>query len=438
MLRGERYWQVRARRLRTKINLATWLEQAAVPSVIAAGLTAALVLLLRHHWHAAQLHWQLLISTVPVTIALLTSWIISRRRFISSLDALVRLESRHGLNAALSTAHEGAGPWPPAPGKLQHPLRWRWMRTLVPTVLMLGLITTAWLLPVQAPATNNAGYAEPATWKLVETQLDELVEKRIVDKSSTEEARAAIEALRKRPKGEWFDHSSIEAGDRILRAQQRNMSELENRMRETARALREVAENRKGIQGAGPKPDAAFNELLKDLRMGGLTPDKELLDKLSELQSPDGKPLNQLDRRELAELLDRIEGNARQLEEMLKEMQGQAGGGLPGGPEGEGQDGKANGEKPGDGPGDGGPPLGNPDHPGLDPQQSTPLAAGDTSRSLPGDFLGEGEATHDVDPNESPTLREGGAAQQPGDGGSAVWRESLHPREQEALRRFFE
>jgi hypothetical protein len=53
-------------------------------------------------------------------------------------------------------------------------------------------------------------------------------------------------------------------------------------------------------------------------------------------------------------------------------------------------------------------------------------------------MVGEAEARHEVDADDSPTLRSGGAPVQPGDGGGAVWSDSLHPSEQEALRRFFE
>lgn len=445
MSRNGRYWLSKASQLRRKINLAVWLELIAIPGVISAGVTAAAILLLRHYWPQLHPSWQWLISTLPILICGAASIAAARSRFIPLQAALIRLECRHQLNAALSTAHEGAGPWPPPSDHVHDGLHWSWSRASLPCLLMLALIFTAWSLPVKTPTKAASVISEPASWKLVENSLAKLIKNNLVDKSSTEPAQKAIEALRERPQEKWFDHSSIEAGDRIVESHQRELFELENNLRETARALRDLAELRKGIQSQGPPPDARYSDLLSELRMGGLKPDEELLKKLSELQGENGTPLNQLDIRQLADLLDQVEGNARKLSEMLGQMQGnQASGEQPGqnaqqpgfGQNGD-QLGPIQGEPP-RGPGQGGALEGEPKDLELDPLQNAPLQAGDTSRSLPGDFLGEGEAKHHVDTNHSPTLSTGGAASQPGDGGSAVWRESLHPSEQEALKRFFE
>jgi len=441
-------WLSLARRLCCKVNFAFWLDRAAVPVVVMAGVAAGGLLMVRHHWPDTAHQWLFAMGALLPMAALLWAWWRSRKRFIGIDEAMVRLEVRHGLHAALSTARAGAGAWPPVPAAADDGLSWRWGRAGFPPLLAAGLVAAAWLLPVTARPTATQ-VSEPAAWSLVEADLQTLVEQRVVDEPSTEDARQAIEALRERPQGEWFDHSSIEAGDRILLAHQRDMAALEAKMRETVRALRQAAEPRPGNPNNQPALDQAFNGMLHGLRTGGLRPDPELMEKLSKLAGENGSALNQLDAQQLAELLERMEENARLLAEMCDRFQGMPdfmahceGGECNGTGEdgdmlagfGQGDDGRG---APARGPGEGGPLFGD-ENDGVDATLHMPLPAGDLSRAAPGDMIGETEARHDDDAGDSPVLRSGGAPVQPGDGGGAVWNDTLHPSEQQALRRFFE
>jgi hypothetical protein len=73
----------------------------------------------------------------------------------------------------------------------------------------------------------------------------------------------------------------------------------------------------------------------------------------------------------------------------------------------------------------------------LDTGELTGLEAKDLSRSTPGDLLELQNGEHDVDRNTS-RLTEGGDTAATGRGGDRVWRDSLDPEEQRALKRFFE
>ena len=221
-------------------------------------------------------------------------------------------------------------------------------------------------------------------------------------------------------------------------------------IRRTVAAMRQAADPGQGQEAGQQAAQAqAFQQMLEGLRTGGLRPDAELMEKLSQMAGEEGEGLRQLTAEELAELLENLEQNAQLLAELRDQLQGMPG--MPGecegglcdgsGEEGEGQ-GQGDSDQPGQGaptrgPGEGGPLFGD-QKDGVNANKLTPLAAGDLSRAAPGDMVGEAQAEHEIDEQDSPALRSGGAPVRPGDGGGAVWSDTLHPREQDALRRYFE
>jgi hypothetical protein len=60
----------------------------------------------------------------------------------------------------------------------------------------------------------------------------------------------------------------------------------------------------------------------------------------------------------------------------------------------------------------------------------------DIKRLAPGDVLGVTDGKHEVDKNAT-LAKQGGDIQNTGDGGAAVWQNSLLPAEREALKRYF-
>ena len=62
---------------------------------------------------------------------------------------------------------------------------------------------------------------------------------------------------------------------------------------------------------------------------------------------------------------------------------------------------------------------------------------GDISRAQPGDLLGIGDGQHKIDETRmAPTAA--GEVQSEGQGGTAVWRESLLPNEKKVLKKYFQ
>ena len=108
-----------------------------------------------------------------------------------------------------------------------------------------------------------------------------------------------------------------------------------------------------------------------------------------------------------------------------------------------GDDGSGDGGEDGNGVGNGGINRGpghdpnilrNPKDP-LDVGALTALEAKDLSRSMPGDLLELQNGKHSVDQKAS-NLSSGGQASK-GAGGDRIWRESLNPDEQRALKNYF-
>lgn len=425
-------WMRHAHRLRRKINCGKWLDLVAVPIVLAAGGTAGLLLLGKYY--APTESWTLIVAALLPVLAIAWAWWKAKSRFVSEGQALVRLELQHGLHSALSTAYQGVGDWPPVPRCAQDGLRWRWARTGSPLFLALSLVLTAWFLPVTAHQSTT-GIIEPRSWQTVEENLEMLVQERVIDEESARDTREAIEELRRRPQKEWYDHSSIEAGDRIQLSHQREISDLKQQMRSAADALRQAAGGKNGKPGDKQMEQSELGEILDNLKAGGLKPNQDLMGQLREMTQGEN---GQIDPEQLKELLEQLQQNAEMLERMLEQLEGL--------PEGFGE-----GNEQGNGEGEDGPGRGAPDRgPGVDPNVfgdakdlleaplRKPLPAADLSQAALGDVLNVGEARHEIDPNDSPTLRSGIGPARAGDGGSAVWSDALLPDEQNALRRYFE
>jgi hypothetical protein len=137
-------------------------------------------------------------------------------------------------------------------------------------------------------------------------------------------------------------------------------------------------------------------------------------------------------------------GEGGQGEEWLDELL--ADGSHPGDKKCQGEgEGEGEGEKDGEGPGKGGVNRGPGHDPNLLGKASQELETGDMqglkatdlSKSLPGDLLELQDGEHDVDKSASQT-KAGGDVSDTGKGGDRVWKESLDPQEQKALKKFFE
>jgi hypothetical protein len=193
------------------------------------------------------------------------------------------------------------------------------------------------------------------------------------------------------------------------------------------------------LQSAGDSlPQAAKDALSKGLnsaadglRTGGMKPNEQLLQQLAQMGLKDAQGLSKEQLQSLAEALKK---NSEALKEALKnspelclaECQGNC---------------DKDGEKAAPG-GKGGGKKGAPltmkkDETNLESKKTEALTTEiDIKRLAPGDVLGVTDGKHEVDKNAT-LAKQGGDIQNTGDGGAAVWQNSLLPAEREALKRYF-
>lgn len=442
-------WKQEAGRVARRVNFGWWIESLTAPLVII-GLVGACTLLLIRRESPDTPAWQLGIGIVA-TLALLSgiAFMLARRHFEKTEVSMVRIEASMHLRNRLSAARAGVAPWPAVPARIDPGLSWNWQRVIIPPIAALAFLLAGLFIPVSAvPEDETNSPDEPLAWKQIETDLERLAQDDVIDESYLEEMRKKLEQMRAKEEEEWFSHSSLEATDSL---KQQHKSELENLERELGRADRALGSLQKN---ADKLPQAQkdqllnqFDQALQGLQNGALKPNPKLLDQLKQL---DPNNLGQLNQEQVQQLRENLKKAAQaagecqgggegggQGDEWLDELLDGQGEG-----QGEGQDGAADGEGPGGkggisrGPGHADGVLGK-EGDKLKTGDLEALEAKDLSRSLPGDLLQLQDGEHDVDKSAT-SSQSGGGINSTGSGGDRVWKESLDPEEQKALKRFFE
>lgn len=424
-------WLRLARALRRKINCGWWLQMCATPLVVLSLLLLVLTLWARRYWPEQVGAWYGWVVAGMVVLVLVGSWWVARRRFADLAATLVILESRLGMHNRLTAAAAGACEWPEAPGRVDHGIRWAPAQTLVPVLMAALFLAAAWWVPVTA-AAPRAIPDEPAAWRTTEAELAELAREDAVDPKSLEQTQQQVDELRAQEPEQWFAHASLEATDKMRESHLQAAAELQRNLRQTEQGLSRMAgsegtlsaKTRAGLQDR-------FRQALEAMQNGAMKPHPNLLNQLRDI---DPNQLGQIDRQQIERMLQELRDAAEALGECCGEGEGEIDGTLADG----------EGEEDGTMPGRGGVTEGPGTSDRLFGKERTELAAqppqalesADLSRALPGEVLETTDVERELE-RTSPALRSGGRAAAEGGGGS-TWRESLHPKEQEALKRFFE
>ena len=397
----------------------------------------------------------------------LGAWIWARRRFISSTDGLVQLEYRMKLNNALSAADAGFGRWPEPPSAvdLDDGIRWKRSHVVVPSLIFLGCLALAFLLPVPPPDIYTPPVVPPPTaMQAAETMIKELEKADVARKEDLSKFQEALDDLKQRSPDEWYNHSSLEAADHLKESISKSASELSQNYGKTQNSLEKLTDTN-APKSAAEKEQAAKDlaNALQGLQNGALQPNKELMDKLKSLDPEQLK--QQLTKEELDQLKEELkrrkeasaqggdnpaEGDGKDGPGSEEQAMRDAVNGENGEGEGEGEGGNSPGEGEGEGEeGKGkqgaGPPTRGPGTVDLKPKKSESdldtnnpekEQTRDLKRLAPGDLLGTSDGEHDVDKtNVGP--QSGGNAANKGEGGDAVQRENLLPEEKRVLKKFF-
>ena len=438
------FWRKRAITLSRRINFAWFLQVSAGPLLIASALAAVLVLLLRREagfidpltlsWSVAGL----------LVVVLMISFFIARRNFESPDTTLIRIEASEALDSSLSAAKAGLIPWPAAPPHSgRAPLKWHMPRAILPSLVSVAVLAAGLLIPIDARTSRqDQPVNQPQAWSRMDSQLEQLAEDAMVDEEYIEEMQERLDELRAQKEEDWFGHASLEATDSLQDAQNSDIAKLGQDLNEAENALESLLKNAENLP-ADQKNKLAqdFEKALEGMKNGAMKPNPELLDQLSKLDPSD---LGKLTPEQLSQLKENMgklqqslgeagETEGENWEDQLLADQQQNGEGQS---EGEGE------PRPGNG--SGGIQRGPGHDPGVlkdqkDPLEIgelTPLKAKDLSQAIPGDLLELQNGKHSVDESAS-KASDGGIASQ-GKGGDRVWKDSLAPDEQRALKKYFE
>lgn len=435
------FWLRQAEAIRQRVNLAWWIETFSTPVMVFSLIGAAALLWTRREMPGLEiLHLAALVAALVFLLGL-ACWFPARRKFEKADQSLVRIEASMRLRNALSAASAGVAPWPAPVNGIDAGLQWRWPRLLVPIVGSLVLLAAGLWIPVSAKqSANRNGPQEPQAWKQLAAELDHLAKEEVVDEKYLEETRKRLDELKAQEEDEWFSHSSLEATDSLKKSHQSETERVERELGRADKALGALEKN------AGAKSQAEkerlmeeFEQALQGLQNGAMKPNPELLE---QMRGMDLKNLKDLPPEQLQQLKENLakhgkclgecqgEGNEWDEELMADGDEGQ----------GEGED-----AKEGEGPGKGGvnrgpghaPGVLGKEREGVETGKMEGLAAKDLSNSAPGDLLELQDGEHEVEKNAS-AVTAGGDTKATGKGGDRVWKDSLDPDEQRALKRFFE
>jgi len=448
---NRKYWLERAETLSRRVNLGWFLQVLSAPLLVYSVIGACAVLILRREIQGFSMPFAGAGVAAGLVVVIAASLAFAIRRFEKPEKSLVRIEAGAGLNTALTSANAGVASWPEAPVTPSAALKWHLPKTFIPPLAALVLLALGLFIPISAKQrTDPSPSRQPQAWSQIDAQLEQLAEDKMVDEEYIKEMEKRLEELRAQEEQDWFNHASLEATDSLKESQNSNMEKLERDLNEAGNALEALAENADKMNAAQKqKLTEEFEQALQGLQNGAMKPNKALLDQLSKLDPNDLGKLT-------PEQMEKLKENMEKLKESLENAgQGQGEGDdwsdqLLGDGEGEGE-GSGNGDGDGqgeDGEGDGSGKGGINRGPGHDPNvlkgakdpldvgELTALEAKDLSRAIPGDLLQLQDGKHTVDENASKASAGGAGAQ--GKGGDRVWKDSLAPDEQRALKNYFE
>lgn len=443
--------------LSRRVNFAWFLQLLSAPLLVAAVLGAVATVFVRREFATVtplSIGLVILAILLVLCVSVLT---IAWRRFEKPEQSLIRIEASGGMNSALSAASAGVSAWPNKPASLTPHLRWHLPKTLIPPLAALALLALGLIIPISARERPQPQPSQqPQTWSQLDSQLQQLTDDAAVDEEYIAEMQKRLEQLKAQEEKDWFSHASLEATDTLEDAHQSNMDELQRDMNEMENALEALSENSdKLTTEQKQKLTEEFESALEGLENGAMKPNPELLDQLSKL---DPNNLGKLTPEQLSQLKENMEKLQESLDKAGKGQDQGTGNDWDdqllanGEGEAEGQGSCSGGNCPGcndpncagEGTGSGGIQRG----PGHDPNvlrdAKDPLNTGDLealeakdlSRAIPGDLLQLTDGEHSV--NEETSKSSAGGSAEKGKGGDRVWRDSLAPDEQRALKKFFE
>lgn len=302
------YWVQKATGVRRKLNTGWWIDHSAPAFLLGGILLFAVLFYVRSTGMIVAPLQGILLVFGGVLVLGAIAYPIARKRFCSTGQAMVHLESKMRLHNALSTAAAGVGPWPRAmeanaTEDTSATMRWQLARAGGPIVAYFLLCGLGLFFPVMAEEDALA-MSEPIGWEKMEETLQKLEQEEIVEPESLEKMREQIRDLRNQPQEEWYSHSSMEATDHLRQNLDASIQDMADDLADAEKSLDAMGNQLDQLsESARDKALRDFESAVQGLERNGLELNKELMEKLKGL---DPEKLNQLDKEQLKELRERL------------------------------------------------------------------------------------------------------------------------------------
>jgi len=414
------FWVGAARRVALRRNLASWSDAFLSAALSLTVIAAVLILawrLLRLDTRVLWFGW----GGALLLAAIVCAAMVGRRPFTVE-ESLARLDDVQRLHNRLTSAFLGVGPWPGRRSGVTDALRWNWSRLATPIAigaLLLGAVSLVELPKIEA---GSAPTDEPIAWTQLGSWVKKLDQAKLLDQPALDKIKEQLDDLRSQPRQDWYSQNSLEAGDALQQQTGQSLRDLEQDLEKSADLMTQA-------QNAAQMPDSQLQSLSDQLRAaaqgmasGNLPLNKELA---GQLRSFDPSSLKNLTQAQLNQLQQRLSNGAKICSQCVGPNVGPNQGNQPG-------------QYPSGHPGGGGPAqLGlNNQAENLHTKRLQGASNDDLSRALPAEVIAITKGKHQVNNGPAGSVA-GGAISSAGEGGDAVWRDSLTPDERQVLQKYF-
>jgi hypothetical protein len=441
----ETFWQSAVHRLSRRIHLGWWLDQW-LALLIPLSLLGAVTILGLRYWRDLPLPTALIGIGSGLALAAMAAVFLMRRRREPLATTRVRLEDALGLKTRLTAAAAGIGPWPARRTDLPLPVTFSPGRPLVMVAIGAALLTAALVIPISKYQPEAPRIIEPpSALKEIQDWIDHVKKNDAVNEESIEQVEEKMAELLQRPAQNWYEHASLEAADHLRDVTAQDLQQLAQNLADAERAANALAASAAGAglpQAAKDSLEQLLQNASQSMQTAGMQPSSDLIDALKNM---DPSQLSSMSSEQMKDLAKQLAQNQQALQEALKNTPSLDFSNLPEGRPGDGEgEGQGKGDK--SGPGKGGIGRGPGTAPVTLASEDTQLGTDkietlknplDLTRLATGDALSITNGAAKVDPKNYQGPQQGGATASPGDGGAAVWQNTLIPTQRETLKRFF-
>ena len=455
----ESFWLKQAKNTKRRYNFACWLSVWLPIFLVFCCLSAVILLLFRQSGVSTIRFWPIFGFGSICTVIL--AKFLSRSRYISLEESLVRLETKLGLDARLSSAYAGAGKYPEQAESVSDGATWNFPRITVPLSLALLSLVAAQFFPIKtATSTSIQPEHRPLSVAEAEELLEELEQLEALNPEDIEAFKEQLEQLQDLDPKEWFDENSLEAADSLKEKIEQSADELASEMQRTESLLDDLDSASSATPEDADKSLSELSEALKSMEQGSLKLSPEMSESLSESLRANKDALSKEQREKLKKQLKEArkqlsealgqKGEQGQNSEGQGKSQSQSGQGecsgdsdgsmcKPGQSSGTGKGKGQDGDKTQNAPGRGG------DTAPLNLEERSPQITSNLSEQLNeqkqefelGGFLGENARSHKDATKGSLPTQSAGTIGKASRGGLAVGRQEYTPQEREILKKYF-